>query len=244
MSTVSAPNQQSASTQPAGPILDILIVIAVSGLAFFLENLAFSREWLPFGTEMRGVFAVLAGACAAVAVVSARGGGLADLGFRRPERWAIVPFQVAAVLVAFIAGEMLIPLIISLFIDLPAPDLSRYDSISGNLGAAIGMALILPLTASIPEEIIYRGFLIGRLSQLFGQASGGACMAVLVQALIFGSIHFQWGIGGMVMTFVMGVVWGTAYLLCGRNLWIVILAHSAGHILLVIQLYLTEPVIG
>ena len=105
------------------------------------------------------------------------------------------------------------------------------------------MALILPLTASIPEEVIYRGFLVGRLSGFFGQDIRGASMTVLVQALIFGSIHFQWGIGGMIMTFIMGAIWGTAYLLCGRNLWIVILAHSAGHILLVTQLYLGESII-
>ncbi len=142
--------------------------------------------------EARGATAVLAGGLTAVGLVFVRGGTFADLGFRRPKRWATVPFQVA-----------------------------------GNLGAAISMALILPLTASIPEEIIYRGFLIGRLSDIFGRNFGGAFMAVLVQALVFGAIHFQWGIGGMVVTVIMGVVWGTAYLLCDRNLWVVILAHSA-----------------
>ena len=105
------------------------------------------------------------------------------------------------------------------------------------------MALALPLTASIPEEIIYRGFLIGRLSEIFGTNVGGAVMSVVVQALIFGAIHFQWGIGGMIVTFIMGIVWGIAYLLCDRNLWVVILAHSAGHILLVTQLYLAESII-
>jgi len=232
-----------SAAKPTERFIDIMIVFAVSGVAFFLEDLAYSRGWIPFGTEIRGVFAVLAGASAAVGVVLARGGALSDLGFRRPERWAIVPFQVAGILVAFIAAQTLVPLLVSLFISLPAPDLSRYDSISGNLGAAIAMALILPLTASIPEEIIYRGFLIGRLSDIFGRNTGGAVMTVLVQALVFGAIHFQWGIGGMILTVIMGIVWGTAYLLCGRNLWIVILAHSAGHILLVVQLYLAKSII-
>jgi hypothetical protein len=36
----------------------------------------------------------------------------------------------------------------------------------------------------------------------------------------------------------MGIIWGTAYILCGRNLWPLILAHSGGHIIFVIQLYL------
>lgn len=223
---------------------DILIVVAVSGLAFILEDLAIDQGWIPFATEIRGVFAVLAGACAAVSVVLTRGGSLADLGFRRPQRWATVPFQVAGILIAFIVGETLLPSLISMFIDLPTPDFSRYDSISGNLRAAILMALILPLTASIPEEIIYRGFLIGRLSVIFGRDKGGAVATVLIQALVFGAIHFQWGIGGMLMTFVMGTVWGTAYLLCGRNLWVVIFAHSAGHILFVVQLYYSTSIIA
>jgi membrane protease YdiL (CAAX protease family) len=236
-------DRRVSQAKPTELSIDIMIVVAVSGLAFFLEDLAIAQGWIPFGAEIRGAISVLAGALAAVGVVLARGGTLADLGFRRPERWAMVPFQVAGILVAFIAAQTLAPLLVSSFISMPEPDLSRYDSIAGNLGAAIAMVLILPLTASIPEEIIYRGFLIGRLSEIFGRNTQGAIMTVLVQAIVFGAIHFQWGVGGMIVTAIMGIVWGTAYLLCGRNLWIVILAHSAGHILLVIQLYLAKSIV-
>lgn len=234
--------RRAAAAKPAALLVDILIVTAVSGLAFFLEDLAIARGGIPFGAEARGVSAVVAGAFAAVGVVLLRGGTLADLGFRKPTRWATVPLQVLGILVAFIAAQFLAPLLISSFVSVPEPDMSRYDSIAGNLSGAIAMAMILPLTASIPEEVIYRGFLMGRLSDLFGHSIRGASMTVLVQALVFGAVHFQWGPGGMLMTVMMGIVWGTAYLLCGRNLWTVILAHSAGHILFVIQLYLAEPV--
>jgi membrane protease YdiL (CAAX protease family) len=243
MSNVSIISSPPNMTEPVKLVIDIMIVVAVSALAFIIEDLANARGWIAIGAEARGVTAVLAGAFAAVGVVLARGGTLADLGFRRPERWARVPFQVAGILVAFIAAQALVPLLVASVIDLPEPDFSRHASISGDLSAAIAMALVLPLTASIPEEVIYRGFLIGRLSDIFGQTTGGASMTILVQALIFGSVHFQWGIGGMIMTFVMGIVWGTAYLLCGRNLWIVILAHSAAHILFVTQLYLGTSII-
>ncbi len=229
--------------KPTESFIDIMIVFAVSGLVFLLEDFVSARGWISVGVEARGATAVLAGGLTAVGLVFVRGGTFADLGFRRPKRWATVPFQVAGILVAFIAVQTLAPMLVSSFISMPEPDLSRYDSIAGNLGAAIAMALVLPLAASIPEEIIYRGFLIGRLSDIFGRNFGGAFMAVLVQALVFGAIHFQWGIGGMIVTVIMGVVWGTAYLLCDRNLWVVILAHSAGHILLVIQLYLAESII-
>jgi len=232
-----------SESKPTDHLIDVLIVFAVSGLVFLLEDIAIAREWIPFGAEVRGAASMVAGALTAIIVVLARGGALSDLGFRRPERWAIVPFQVLGVLAAFIAVQTLAPLLISLFISLPAPDLSRYDSIAGNLAAAIAMVLILPLTASIPEEIIFRGFLMGRLSDVFGRNTGGAVVTVTLQALVFSAIHFQWGIGGVVMTLMMGIVWGIAYLLCGRNLWVVILAHSTGHILFVVQLYLAKSII-
>ena len=90
-------------------------------------------------------------------------------------------------------------------------------------------------------RVVYRGFLIQRLREQFGASAICGFAAVLVQALIFASVHFQWGAGGMLMTFIMGLVWGFAFLLCGRNLWIVIGAHSAAHIALVMQLYFSVP---
>lgn len=222
---------------------DILMVVAASGIAYLLEAFAIERGWLPYALEIRGATSVLAGAVAAVTIVLSRGGTFADLGLKRPQRWAIVPLQVMAIVVAFVTAQNLAPLLVSWFVEVPEPDLSRYDAITGNVGGAIAMLLILPFTASIPEEIIYRGFLIGRLSDLFGRDLGGAVATVGVQALIFGSIHYQWGTGGMVVTAIMGLVWGTAYLMCDRNLWVVILAHSTGHVALVIQLYLGESIV-
>ena len=62
-----------------------------------------------------------------------------------------------------------------------------------------------------------------------------------MQSVLFGSAHFGWGLGGMIATSMMGAVWGTAFLLCGRNLWIVIIAHTFGHIALVVGLYTARP---
>ena len=220
-------------------LADIAIVALVSVLAF-LGELAFADQ-LPWGDEARGVIAVLAGAAAAVAVTLARGGTLSDLGFRRPKRWATVPLWALGILVVFVIAQNAVPLLVAPFFDLPEPDMSRYDAVRGNLAAAVSLALLLPLTAAIPEEILYRGFLIGRLSGLFAGTKGASLLAVLVQALIFGSVHFLWGPGGIVVTAIMGAIWGFAFLLCGRNLWIVIIAHSAAHIAMLMQLYYLPP---
>ncbi len=218
-----------------GALLDILAVVAASAAAYALE-LALA-ERLPWGAEARGILAVLVGALMALGLTLGRGRTLSTLGFRRPRRWWTVPIWAIGIMVAYILAQGLVPQLVATFFDLPKPDLSRYDFIRGNLGAAIAMALLLPLTASIPEEIVYRGFLIERFSRLIGGANGAVVPAVLAQALVFGGVHFLWGPGGVVMTTIMGAVWGFAFLLCGRNLWIVIIAHSTAHVALITQLY-------
>jgi membrane protease YdiL (CAAX protease family) len=222
-----------------GQLADIAIVALVSVLAFLGEIAAAER--LPWGAEARGVLAVLAGAAAAVAITLGRGGRLADLGFRRPKRWLTVPAWVLGILVAFVVAQNAVPLLVAPFFHLPEPDLSRYDAVRGNLAAAISLAVVLPLTAAIPEEILYRGFLIGRLTRLFGGYAAAPVLAVLCQAVVFGLVHFQWGFGGIIVTAIMGAVWGFAFLLCGRNLWIVIIAHSMAHVALLAQLYHAPP---
>jgi hypothetical protein len=216
-------------------LLDILLVVLVSAVSYTIE-LALA-DVLPWGDEARGVVAVLVGAGFAIWVTLRRGRSLTDLGFTRPNRWWTVPFWAIGIMVAFIVAQAAASFLLAALIDLPEPDLSRYDFIRGNLMSAIAMALVLPVAAAVPEEIVYRGFLVDRFSCLMGGGNGSAVFPVLAQAVVFGSVHFQWGVGGIVLTSIMGAVWGFAFLLCGRNLWIVILAHSAAHIALVGQLY-------
>ena len=220
-------------------LADIVVVALISALAFLGELAA--ADYLPWGDEARGVLAVITGAASAVAITLFRGGTLADLGFRAPRRLATVPLWAFGILVVFVVAQNAVPLMLAPFFDLPQPDMSRYDVIRGDPRAALLFAVLLPLAAAVPEEILYRGFLIERLTNLFGGANYAVVFAVVVQALVFGSVHFQWGPGGILVTSIMGAVWGFAYLLCGRNLWIVIIAHSLAHIALVMQLYSLPP---
>lgn len=217
------------------PLTAIAVVVVVSAMAFVGELAV--ADVLPWGEEARGVIAVLSGAIAALWLTLRKGGSAVDLGLTRPKRWWTVPFWVLGILVVFVLAQALVPQLLAPIFDIPAPDMSRYDFIRGNALAAVSMALLLPLTAAIPEEIVYRGFLVHQFERLYGNTRAGASLAVLSQAVIFGLVHFQWGLGGILMTSIMGLVWGFAFLLCGRNLWVVIMAHSAAHIALILQLY-------
>ena len=222
------------------PLGDILTLLAAAGIAYAVEAGAHAAGWVDFGADKRGLSAIGVAALTAVVLVRRRGGSLADLGFVRFERPATVPLWVGGIVLAFMAAQWLVPALVASFVTVPAPDLSRHAHVEGDLVAAIAMVLVLPLTASIPEEIIFRGFLLERIEAAVGDGRGRAAAAIagiVGQALVFGSIHFAWGVGGMVVTTIMGLVWGASYVLCGRNLWIVILAHSVGHVLFAIQLY-------
>jgi membrane protease YdiL (CAAX protease family) len=226
-----------SSNSRRNALADILLVAAASAVAYGAE-LAL-QEALPWGDEARGVLAVLVGAAFAVWVTLRRGRSITDLGFTRPKRWWAVPIWVVGILAAFIVAQIAAPLALSAFFEVPQPDFSRYDFIRGNFLGAIAMILVLPLTAAIPEEVLYRGFLIERLTCFVGKGKVGVLLAVLLQSIIFGSVHFEWGVGGILLASIMGAVWGFAFVLCGRNLWTVILAHSTAHVALVTQLYLS-----
>lgn len=239
MQSPAAPLARPSPPAPRTAIADVVVVLALAAAVFVVEHMA--GGYLPWGDEARGVLAVLAAAIAAVALHRARGGTLAALGFRRPARWWTVPFWAIGIFFVFVIAQNIVPLLVDPLFELPEPDFSRYDVIRGNLPAAIAMGLALPLAAAIPEEIVYRGFLIDRFTRLLGTGPAGTASSVLLQALVFGAIHFQWGVGGVIVATIMGLVWGTAFVLCGRNLWIVIIAHSLAHVALVTQLYFSAP---
>ena len=238
MSTAEFEGGSERVRRPWVGAIDIAVFVGASVLGILFENLAIAKGWMEHIPVGVGVMPVLTGVASVILLAFLRGGNLGTLGLRRPARWGTVPLWVIGILAVYFYAQVQLPSLLSGFVDLPKPDVSGYDAIKGNLPAAVAMALTLPFTASIPEEIIYRGFLTDRFGKIFGYGTLGTIASVVGQAAVFGSAHTHWGFGGVIITFMMGLIWGSAYVLCGRNLWIVILAHSAGHTIWVAQLYM------
>lgn len=68
--------------------------------------------------------------------------------------------------------------------------------------------LALAITAGLCEEFLYRGFAVAALAH----AGLAAWLVVLVSSLLFGLAHSYQGRGGMVMTFIVGLVLGASRL--------------------------------
>jgi membrane protease YdiL (CAAX protease family) len=118
-------------------------------------------------------------------------------------------------------------------------DMSGYEYLQGNLPMLVlAMAAVL-IASSFGEEFIYRGFLMTRVAEMVQEEGRKAMVsAVLVSAVVFGLIHFGWGLFGIIQTTFMGLALAVSYLRVGRNLWALVLAHAYMDIMLLVQLYL------
>jgi membrane protease YdiL (CAAX protease family) len=105
-------------------------------------------------------------------------------------------------------------------------DYSGYGPLLGNLPAAMTLVAGAWLSAAIGEELVFRAFLMHQLHALFGEVPGRIYPASLMGGLVFGLMHANQGLSGIVVTGLVGALFGFAYLRSGRNLWSLVLAHG------------------
>ncbi len=140
--------------------------------------------------------------------------------------FAIVGFVFGAILMANIVG---IP---------EGADMTKYNYLSGNLPMLFISLIAVWFASSFGEEVVYRGFLITRLQEMFGSNAKKAVIATLfLSSVIFGLAHFEWGITGIVQTTFMGLALGISYFVTKRKLWSLIIAHGYMDTILLVQLY-------
>ncbi len=113
-------------------------------------------------------------------------------------------------------------------------DLTQHNYLKDNLWVLPLTLISVYISSSFGEEVIYRAFLINRLSQI-GMSPN---LSVMISAVIFGLIHYDWGPMGIVQTAFMGLALGFAYNYFNKKIWIVILAHMYMDTVLFIMLYL------
>jgi membrane protease YdiL (CAAX protease family) len=174
-----------------------------------------------------------------------RGQGWADIGLRLrfAGRRAVIGAVLkswlvfGAALSAFVVGSVLMAKITGIP---QAADTSGYEYLRGNLSMLILALAAVYLVSSFGEEVIYRGFLITRLSDMGAGGHWATGAAVVVSAIIFGLAHFDWGVVGIVQTGFMGLALGTSFVMLRRNLWVLVLAHAYMDTILLVQMYLTQ----
>ncbi|PRH82483.1 CPBP family intramembrane glutamic endopeptidase [Arenimonas caeni] len=199
----------------------------------------FLLAWLGLprlGLSLAGPVAVALAAVAAVVCVRRGGEGWAALGLAAPARplrllWVGPAYAVIGYLAA-IAATLLATQLLGW-----APMQSgKVGAVQGNLPALLGMLAIAWTTAALGEELLFRGFLQGRLQALLAGRRGAGLLAALAQGLVFGLAHAYQGATGILVTGVLGLVFGLLYLR-SKSLWPLVIAHGLIDTLSLVALY-------
>ncbi len=165
------------------------------------------------------------------------------LSFRGAGRHVIIRavLQSIAVFVVAVAAFVMGAVVMANIVGMPeGADMSGYNYLQGNLPMLILSLVGVYFVSSFGEEVIYRAFLINRIAELGAGSKWSWRVAVVISSVVFGLIHSEWALAGMVQAGCMGLALGIAYLAVGRNLWVTILAHGYADTLLLLPMYFGE----
>lgn len=141
---------------------------------------------------------------------------------------AVTGFVIGSIIMANITG---IP---------EGSDMSGYDYFKDNIWMLLLTLAAVYIASSFGEEVIYRAFLINRISEIGNETKYATIVAVILSSIIFGLIHYDWGPMGIVQTGFMGLALGLCYIKLKKRLWILVLAHAYMDTILMLQIYLAN----
>jgi membrane protease YdiL (CAAX protease family) len=210
----------SSSPSRHSAFIDLLIVFIPIGI-FILALDAINSEW--YASVGRVALTVLT-----LWVIHRRGGGWHTLGLVRPANIVKtialgIGLMVLGIFVTSTAREVLVRLP---GMTLAEADISRFANLQGNLPLLLSWLVAIWTTVAFGEELIYRAFLLDRLRTIFNRGRSQIVLAVLLSAAVFGFAHSYQGTMGIILTGLIGLIYLLAYLLSGRNLWMLVIAHG------------------
>ena len=212
-------------------IIDVLIFLVLTGTLAFLDY-----RYVPAGV-FQGFLSIIGAFAVVWMIVKMRGERVWELGLGRPRRIWMLPIWIILIFVVTLAAASLGQQVAVQFID-EKVDISKFAILYKNLPMLIFSLISIWITAAFFEEIVYRGFLLGRLIDITGASVVVVVFMSLLHAVLFGLLHLYQGPIGIITTAIVGFVFGIFYVLQGRNLWALILVHGLIDTLSVIQFYL------
>ncbi len=194
-------------------------------IAFVFFALVVTIYLVPFLNFLGPFKALLAGLLIVQYYTMREKSPVEEMGLKRPKSW-IWTIAIAIVLacsIFYIRAYFIEDWIYQLFpfpknIEGVTPDTNEPTSI-------VGWIFLMLFFAAIPEELVWRGFLIPQLAFVFGSKKWSWVVSLLLVSILFGFAHSYQGPAGIASTSVGGLAYGLVYYLDGKSLWKAIIVH-------------------
>ena len=159
------------------------------------------------------------------------------IGFSLPDNIgrAIAIGVVVGVALELFAISVTTPWISSIF-DVQ-PDYSNFNSIRGNLALLFFFLALSWLLAAVGEEVCFRGFLMRRVANLFGDSRVAWIVSLLLSSILFGWGHTEQGVSGWIQEGLSGLWLGILFLATKRNLVVPIISNGVSNTFAFVLMY-------
>lgn len=219
--TPTAPaNLQSDASPPAAS--RNWLIIGQIGVLLALWPILKSIPGLPYGGQVYMFVTMVA----ATWFIRRDGQTWRDLGLRWASNRRDLAKGAGMVVAVFVASVAMNGLVQWVFASVLGLSIERTLPDVSTLAAYLIIMGLIWTTNAFGEEMVFRAFMMSRISELLGGSRFAWILAAIVQATIFGLGHAYQGTMGIVITGMVGLVFGLGYLLSRRNLWPVIIAHG------------------
>ncbi len=166
-----------------------------------------------------------------------RRSGWRQIGMGQPKSWAnTILLGIGIAFLDTIFGMMFtLPLLHKITGEVM--DLRQFNAIRGNSRDLLFWLILSWPYAALAEEMVYRGYLLNRLADLFGRNKTGWVLSIFFASLMFGLVHGSMGITGVLNTSLTGVLYAGVYLAFGCNLWIPVITHGVGNTIGILMIF-------
>ncbi len=122
-------------------------------------------------------------------------------------------------------------------------DISAFANLQGNVGQLVFFIIMSWTLAALVEETAFRGFLLTRLSGFFRNETTGYIAAAIVTSILFGLIHTEQGIIGVIVSMLDGAFY--CFLKWKyKNLWAAVFAHGFINTIGMVAFFIAGPITG